>query len=309
MNDTAPDGLAWPRDFDARSADGLDRVLVLGGGGLYLLAWHVGYLHELAERGIDLQHSDRLVGTSAGSVMATGLAAGKLGRLHTLVGALDKRPGVIARMAPAGELSASQQRARDLFWFMADASLETRQRVGHAALAAGTPSADSTARTLSLVLGVRSWPSASLHITCVDTYSGERCVVTEAAGVRPARAVAASSAVPGIFAPQPIGDRRCMDGGVSDSGVHADLACGARRAVILSLPDYVPAAEGFERSITDVHAEIAALEAAGTQVFHRVPESADFERLMDPTMVSEAFAMGHRQAASDAEELRTFLAR
>ena len=39
----------------------------------------------------------------------------------------------------------------------------------------------------------------------------------------PMRAVAASSAVPGLFAPQRLGDRRAMDGGVSGSGIHADL--------------------------------------------------------------------------------------
>ena len=41
-----------------------------------------------------------------------------------------------------------------------------------------------------------------------------------------ARAAAASSSVPVIFSPQPLHDRRAMDGGVSGTGIHADLAAG-----------------------------------------------------------------------------------
>ncbi|WP_421119714.1 patatin-like phospholipase family protein [Aquihabitans daechungensis] len=299
------DGLARPMDFDARSAEGLDRVAVFGGGGLFLLAWHVAYVHELNEHGIDLRTAPRLVGTSAGSVMATGLAGGKLGRLHRLIGTLEKQPAIIEKLAPAGDPSPSQERARMAFWLMEDAEQETIRRVGHTALAARTPSADSTARSLALVLGMRRWPSPVLHITCVDAYTGERCIITESAGVSPTRAVAASSAVPGIFAPQPIGDRRCMDGGVSSSGIHADLAAGARRAVVLALPDGLL---DDAVSVTDGAAELAKLEAGGTAVFHRTPEAVDLEKLMDPASVPVAFAMGKRQARADAPELRTFLA-
>jgi NTE family protein len=297
------DQLAWPADFDARSAEGMDRVVVFGGGGLFLLAWFVAYLHELRERGVDLSGAPRLVGTSAGSVAATALVGGKLTRLHRLIGALEKQPAIIEKLAPAGDPSPSQARARDAFWLMADAEQETIRRIGHAALAARTPLADTTARTLALVLGMRRWPSPTLHITCMDAFTGERCIVTGTTGVAPHRAAAASSAVPGIFAPQPIGDRRCMDGGVSGSGIHADLAAGARRAVVLSLPEDLR-----DDSPTDNAAELARLEAGGTSVFHRTPEDVDIEKLMDPGSVPIAFAMGKRQAQGDAAELRTFLA-
>ena len=306
---STPDGLARPVDPDARDAAGLDLAVVLGGGGLFLVAWHVAYLHELKTHGVDLQRPDRLIGTSAGSVMAMGLAGGKLGRLHRAIDLLDERPGIIAKLAPAAQFTPSQDRARALFWFMEDAAPATVREIGHAALAARTPSADTTARTMGLLLGMRRWPSANLHITCVDTYTGERCVITQAAGVSPARAVAASSAVPGIFAPQPVGDRRCMDGGVAGSGIHADLVAGAERAVVLALPDVVPEGTSAESAAVFSNADaLAALAAAGTKVFHRTPERCDPERLMDPDLVADAFAMGHRQAREDAEELRAFLA-
>jgi NTE family protein len=309
MTETMPDdGLAWPKDFSARSGAGFDRVAVFGGGGLFLLAWHVSYLAELGEHGIDLRKTPRLVGTSAGSVMAAGLAGGKLGRMHKLISTLEKQPAIIDKLAPAGDPCPSQARAREMFWFMPDAEPETIRRVGHAALAAQTPSADTTARTLGLVLGMRRWPSASLHITCMDAFTGERIVVTQAAGVSPARAAAASSSVPGIFSPQPIGERKCMDGGVSHSGIHADLAAGADRAIVLALPNLeVARSTGGTSGAENSDAELAELEATGTRVFHRTPETVDPERLMDPTSVSAAFAMGKRQARDDAAELRTFL--
>lgn len=302
------DGLAWPRDFEARSAAGLDRAVVLGGGGLFLLAWHVAYLHQMNEHGIDLSRAPRLIGTSAGSVMATGLAGGKLGRLHRMVGTLEKQPAIIDRLAPAGDPSPSQARARELFWFMPDSEPETIRKVGHAALAARTPSADTTARTLGLLLGVRRWPSDSLHITCMDTYTGERCVITRDAGVSPSRAAAASSCVPGIFTPQPIGDRTCMDGGVSWSGIHADLAAGADHAIVLTLPDLdLARSTDGATSAASADAELDELRATGTRVFHRTPEDVDPEKLMDPASVATAFAMGKRQAADDVAELRSFL--
>ena len=55
-------------------------------------------------------------------------------------------------------------------------------------------------------------------------------------------------------------------------------------------------------------AELAALRASGSEVVHRHPESVDVATLMDPAAVPDAIAMGRRQAAADAEELRAFLA-
>ncbi len=120
--------------------------------------------------------------------------------------------------------------------------------IGHAALAAVTPAPEVTRRNIALVLGTGAWPSQALHITCVDAYTGERCVVTREAGATVARAVAASSAVPGIFAPQPIADRRCMDGGVSGTGLHLDLVAGAGRVLVLALVDGSDMTEGMMTS-------------------------------------------------------------
>jgi len=304
-----PDGLARPRDFDAGYGEGLQYGLSLGGGGLFFVAWQTAYLATLAQHQIDLGGAERVVGTSAGSLVASVLEAGNLKRLRTEVGLLSKAPKLIGMLAPAGNLHPSQERARDLFFLAEDADLATLRRIGHAALVAQAPGPWVMARNVSFILAARRWPSAALHLTCVDAYTGERCVVTQSSGVQISRAVAASSAVPGLFTPQPILDRRCMDGGVSGSGTHLDLLAGAAHAVVLCLTDGSNAERGAMTSSPSAFLEeVAALERAGTKVFHRTPESMDILTLMDPEAVPDAIAMGERQALADVAELRTFLA-
>jgi NTE family protein len=305
----SPDGLARPRDFDAGYGDGLRLGISLGGGGLFFVAWQVSYLHELAERGVDLASADRVVGTSAGSIVASMLEAERLGRFYRELLILAKVPKLLGALAPSGNLYPSQERALDLFRTATDADLDTIRVIGHAALAAQTPPASVMARNVGLIVASRKWPSAELHVTCVDAYTGERCVVTRAARVPVARAVAASSAVPGLFAPQPIGDRRCMDGGVSGTGIHLDLLAGTERVVVLALTDGADVTQAMMTTQPgSTEAELAALRASGSKVFRRIPASVDVATLMSPAAVPDAITMGRAQAAADAEELRAFLA-
>lgn len=302
------DGLAWPRTFDARYGEGLELAVSLGGGGLFFVAWQVAYLHHLAEQGVGLGGADRVVGTSAGSLVASVLEGGRLGLLHTELKVLAKLPKVIGALAPAGDLHPSQQRAVLLFGEAPDGEPDTVRAIGHAALAARTPSPTAMARNLRAVIGTTRWPSTGLHITCVDAFTGDRCVVTRAAKVGVARAAAASSAVPGLFPPQPILDRRCMDGGVSGTGIHLDLLAGAQRAVVLCLTDGHDVVEArMTTAPGSIEREVRALRASGTDLFLRTPEAVEIDELMDPTAVPEAIAMGRRQAEADVEELRTFL--
>ena len=303
------DGLAHGIDFDARSGDGLGLGVSLGGGGVFFVAWQVSYLYEMSERGIGLAGADRVVGTSAGSLVAAALEGGSLHRFHRELTVLGKVPKVLGALAPAGDLHPSQTRALALFRDATDARPETITSIGHAALAARTPAASVMARNVSMILASRRWPSPALHVTGVDAFTGERCVVTKAAQVGIARAVAASSAVPGLFAPQPIGDRRCMDGGVSGTGTHLDVLAGAERVVVLALNDGSDVGQGrMTVAPGSAEREMAALRASGSKVFRRVPDAVDPEALMDPAAVPDAVAMGRRQAADDADELRAFLA-
>jgi len=302
-------GIALPRSMDARYGRGVERGLVLGGGGIWFVAWQTGYLRRLEELGVGLGAADRLVGTSAGSIVASILAGEKLAGFSRTVDLLARAPGLLALMTAGGDLEPSCQRALDAFRDSRDCEPETLRRIGFAALAARTPSPETTARNFGVILRMRRWPSSRLHITCVDTYSGERCVVTRSAGVPVARASAASSAVPGIFAPQPIQDRKCMDGGVSGTGAHLDLVAGARRALVVSLVD------GSEPELTwgtmtpdSIQREFDDLVATGTHALRVVPRAEVPEDVMDPRLAAAAVREGTLQADEDVDEVRAFWA-
>jgi NTE family protein len=66
----ADDGLVRPvpdEPIVSELARGLDRTLVLGGGGEYYVAWYCGFLHGLYEQKVDLNIAELVVGTSAGA--------------------------------------------------------------------------------------------------------------------------------------------------------------------------------------------------------------------------------------------------
>lgn len=299
--------LALPLSFEARYGDGIDRGLCLGGGGLFFVAWQAAYLHQLSVHGIRFETSERVVGTSAGSIVASSLVSRRLNRLHSKIALMARLPALVGALAPASELAPSQQRALDLFIKATDGDLPTLQEIGHAALAAVTPKPEAMRRNIALVVGQGRFPSDALQITCVDAYTGERCVVTRGAGTSMARAIAASSAVPGVFAPQPIGDRRCMDGGVSGTGTHLDLLAGAKRVLILALTDGSDLTEGMMTSHPGGgRQELEDLKQSGTSVVLRTPTEVDLEMLMAPSSVPKALAMGARQASADVGLLSTF---
>jgi len=300
-------GMALPRSMEARYGRGIDRGLVLGGGGVWFVAWQTGYLRRLEELGLGLGSADRLVGTSAGSLVASILAGERLAGFGRTVDLLTRAPGLLALMTSSGPLEPSCQRALDAFRDSRDCTPETLRSIGFAALAARTPSADTTARNLGVILRMRKWPSSRLHITCVDAYTGERCVITRSAAVPLARATAASSAVPGIFAPQPVQDRKCMDGGVAGTGVHLDLVAGARKALVVSLVDGTePELAWGTMTPESIRQEFTDLVATGTQAMRVVPRAEVPEDVMDPRLAVNAAREGVRQADEDLDRVRDF---
>jgi NTE family protein len=252
------------------------------------------------------------VGTSAGSVVAATVAHDRLNVLYRESALMSRAPGVMARLFPSSVDTLSQRRALDLYVQAADSTPDTVRTIGHAALAAVTPGTDTMPRDLGLVLGER-WASDALWMTCVDTFTGDRCVMTRSTSLSVALGAAASSAVPGMFAPQVVAGRKCMDGGVGGTAVHLDLLAGAEKALVLSLYRDSELPHGMMTLAPgDLEHELAALQATGTEVFFRIPEHhpMDAEGLMDPRAVPDAMAMGVRQANEDVEtgELARFWA-
>jgi NTE family protein len=272
----------------------MTRALVLGGGGVTGVAWELGLLAGLAQRGVDLTGADLVVGTSAGSVVGaqvcSGLPVAELyeAQLRPARGELAARlgAGVLVRWAWAGA------RGRD--------AARARARVGAMALAARTPSEASRRAVIGSRLPGSRWPARRLLVTAVDAASGEFVVFDEASGVSLVDAVGASCAVPGVWPPVTIGDRRYVDGGVR-SAVNADLAAGARQVVVLA-----PTRAGFG-PMPRLSAQVAGLRAAGARVAlvspDRVARAAIGRNVLDPARRAASARAGFAQAAAVAEEV------
>lgn len=305
------DNLAVAVDFAARRGTGAHRALVLGGGGVVAVTWQIAYLDELSNRGLDLRSADLLVGTSAGSIVGACLASGRISTAAKAIGLFTKAPSLVSVMAPTNDFKPSQARAVKSFRESNDSSPDKIREIGRAALAAATPPMRHLPHALFALLRTRSWGSAGLRVVTTDAYTGERVVLTRKSGVSVTRAAAASASVPGIFAPQQIEDRKCMDGGVCGSATHSDIVAGADRVLVLPLADAVPEPGMFCQRPDSLGIELGQLRASGSVVELRVPELSALGEvgtasLMDPNHIPIAVAAARAQAAADVSGLRDF---
>ncbi|MBF6170625.1 patatin-like phospholipase family protein [Nocardia blacklockiae] len=267
----------------AMAPDGFRSALVLGGGGPVGISWMAGLVTGLRAAGVDPARADRFVGTSAGAVVGTVLAGG--GEIAGLL-----RP-------PSEDVAPVRAEVSQMSAILATVAAENlspaqaRRRVGELALEArvGDP-AEHVARIAALI-GRTDWPAGDLIVTSVDVATGELRAWTAAGEATVAQAVAASTAVPGVFPPIPIGDGHYIDGGMR-SPVNADLAAGAEVVVIAE-----PLAHMFPRTRADAELGSAAtisivpdtqaIAAFGPDVFARAA-------------LVPAYEAGVRQAAEAA---------
>lgn len=202
--------------------------LVLSAGGERVVAWQVGVLAGLADAGLDPGRATRIVGTSAGALVAARLAGGLDPRDDADRLAAPSAPTTSAPPAAAGataDLLALWQGPGDL--------TDRRRRVGAAALAASRHDAERRVGEIAALLPRGRWP-APLRLVAVDARSGARVVVGPADRVPPARAVAASRAVPLLFEPVTLAGRPCIDGAVG-SATNADVAAAPDTARVVVL--------------------------------------------------------------------------
>jgi NTE family protein len=264
------------------------RALVLGGGGVTGVAWEIGMLTGLAAAGADLAGADVLIGTSAGSVVGALVAGG-----------LEPQTLYAGQLAPpAAEIPARLGASMLLRWAWAAAGRRDEQRararIGALALAARTvPEADRRA-VIAARLGGADWPERRLLITAVDARTGEFVVFDREQGVSLVDAVGASCAVPGVWPPVTIGDRRYVDGGLR-SPVNADLAAGYDRVVILA-----PVTASFGPT-TRTGRQIAGLGARVVLIRpDRAARRAFGRNVLDPARRAPAARAGHAQAGQEA---------
>jgi NTE family protein len=272
-----------------------EKALVLGGGGVTGIAWEIGILAGLAERGIDLTDAHLVVGTSAGSVVGVDVRSGAA--IADLYAAQTQPPGASEIFARMGPIIMAKYVGAMVFTRKPEVA---RARVGALALRARTESEEARRRVIESRLPTFEWPASKLQITAVDAASGTFTVFDAASGVRLLDAVGASCAVPGIWPPVTIDGRRYVDGGMR-SAANADLAAGYQRVVVIA-----PIAQGFG-TMESVAVQATKLAESGAKVAVIKPDKAAMKAIgrnvLDPARRPDAARAGHAQAASVAAEI------
>jgi NTE family protein len=272
------------------------RALVLGGGGVAGIAWMTGVLTGLAATGADVTDADLVIGTSAGSNVAAQVTSGL--PLEELYRRQADPAQQNHEFIPAG-VSVEKLMEAWAGFFTEDADLEeVRRKLGALALRTETVTEAERRAVIESRLPVHTWPDRKLIITAVETLSGEPRFLDRTSGVELVDAVAASSAVPGVWPPVTIDGTRFMDGGVRTS-TNADLAGGAERVLVVA-PIADPWLEG----------DVARLTAAGSVVRVITPDEPSLTAFgtnpLDPSSRTPAAEAGLAQGRKAAAEIAAF---
>jgi NTE family protein len=288
-------------------------VLVLGGGGVLGEAWLRACLAGVeAESGWDLRECDAFVGTSAGSIVAAVLAAGRrpaaaagvadaweraeprdgsdpvaglvrLGRRAALMAAAPLAPAVTAGLEPGGAAFRA------------------------AVLRRGRRATREIPQLREALERMHATFDGRLRVAAVDLATGRR-VMFGAPGAPKAgvtEAVLASCSVPWVFRPVTIGGREYVDGGVW-SAANLDAAPVRAGAEVLCLIPTATPRLGIDRlgairafASTTAAAESLLLRRRGARVRIVAPDAATVRaigpNLFDAHRRPEVEAAGYAQ--------------
>lgn len=299
----------------SKFAIGLDRTLVLGGGGEYYVAWYCGFIHGLLEAGLDMVNlPEMVVGTSAGAYIGSSLLSGEFARLRTEFDFFGKFPEILAKIAPLSSPNLSQLRADKINMSATDGTIETLRTIGAAALAADNKVNGHKVEKLAALLtgdSKKDWPAARMFTTGIDCYTGERLVISQASArknnIPLAHGTAASSSLPGIIGPTLLGQRYVMDGGICSNPAHVDVVAGSKRALIITLTDGITGA-----TLTSIPHPIAQnikdIESTGTKVKWIVAGTPPGINLVDPKEIGRALKAGYERSKLEAPNIKVFWA-
>jgi NTE family protein len=143
------------------------------------------------------------------------------------------------------------------------------------------------------------WGATRLAITAVGATSGDRIVFDGTSAVDLVDAVAASSAVPGVWPPVTIGAERYVDGGIYSNG-NADLAAGYDRVLVVTM-----------RASAELNEELTLVQQTGrTEVL--LPDAASQAAFgtnpLDPAIRTPTAVAGFAQGQAVAASLAPFWA-
>jgi len=277
------------------------RGLVLGGGGITGIAWETGLLWGLAEAGVDLTNADRIVGTSAGSIVGAQISSEigleELYRRQLLPPA-DDAPLASIGLGVVGRFAVSLLRSRgDITRFgrlLGVASVK-------AAAQGKTPTVTDRYAQVAERIGGLTWPDRDLVITAVDVTTGELTTFgphTDRSAVSLEDAVNASCAVPLVYPPIPIDGETYVDGGVR-SGSNSDLMVGI---------DAVVAITPVDRAVGPMRSAAQQLDELGISHLVIPPDDAATaaigKNVLDPAARPPSARAGYAQAAVELDRIR-----
>jgi NTE family protein len=291
-------------------------VLVLGGGGVLGEAWMMGVLAGIEDgTGFDLRDCESFVGTSAGAIVASHLAAGRSPRRPAAVGteiqvsdAQPVRGLAVAALGAARRAGSFALAASSAFAPLALGVAAPGGALVRSLMLRGLPRPPDTLRQLKEHVqrsGARF--DGRLRVTAVDRRTGRRVVFGSPGAPRAtvAEAVEASCTVPWLFAPVTIDGREYVDGGVW-SPTNLDAAPAGRDTHVLCLNPTASLAPSHTlltvmRNVarSAVSIESLALRRRGAAVRTVAPNAecaaAMGSNFMDQEPRSRVLAAGYRQ--------------
>ncbi|MFN8098744.1 MAG: patatin-like phospholipase family protein [Dermatophilaceae bacterium] len=264
------------------------RTLVLGGGGVTGIAWEIGLIAGLADRGLDLRSADVVIGTSAGSVVGAALGSPMEPRAAYEEQLEPPEPQPKAVLGPwtlvryAAALGSTRDLDRGVIrlgtWAAKGSRTDPAERV--AVFEAGLPS--------------HEWPLRfDLRVTATSTVDGRLHVFDRACDVPLPYAVAASCAVPLVWPPVVVDGVAYLDGGMR-SPANVDLAQGSSAVVVIA-----PLVRAMRHTATPA-AQLAALRLGERGVLvapSRTALRAIGRNLLDPARRAASARAGYADAA------------
>ena len=280
-------------------------ALALSGGGHYGIAFHIGYLKGLFDKGIDLRTVDYIIGTSAGSQVSTTISSmidwdtiwqeQIIEKVNETTPISDKEMGELFQAFD--QLAKESKSTKAWVDGMGEISKNTQPNV----------SLDARRDMIRNRLGSvpLEW-NDKLNIVATELETSERKVFNAQSGVALIDALAASSALQGVWQPIPINGYHYYDGG-SYSMENPDVVDDAVKVIVLTtnLPIETPYA---------LDQLVEQMKADGKDVYVVKPSDEVVSILqayqyntVNADMREEIAQAAIKQGAADYEQLKTFL--
>lgn len=280
-------------------------ALALSGGGHYGIAFHIGYLKGLFDKGIDLRTVDYIIGTSAGSQVSTTISSmidwdtiwqeQIIEKVNETTPISDKEMGELFQAFD--QLAKESKSTKAWVDGMGEISKNTQSNV----------SLDARRDMIRNRLGSvpLEW-NDKLNIVATELETSERKVFNAQSGVALIDALAASSALQGVWQPIPINGYHYYDGG-SYSMENPDVVDDAVKVIVLTtnLPIETPYA---------LDQLVEQMKADGKDVYVVKPSDEVVSILqayqyntVNADMREEIAQAAVKQGATDYEQLKSFL--